>query len=147
MEADRLGNGRGLRFKVLLDTNFLIYLAEGRTSKDSLLEAIGVQAELVTTRPVVDELRAMASKEDKLGRAADAALRALTLMGVTQLESAASADDSLFAEAIRLKERGYAVYVATNDGKLRKRLRSAGVPTLYLSLNGRVIRADWLYPL
>ncbi len=144
MEADRLGASQGVKVKVVVDTNFLLMMAQGVIAPSSLNDAINASYELVTTDAVVKELETMSKREDLLAREAGFALKLLERLGVQVLRvKAGSADESILTLAKELVQSGDRVVVATNDKNLRRSVRRLGVPTLYLREEGLRLEIDW----
>ena len=144
MEADRLGASQGVKVKVVVDTNFLLMMAQGVIAPSSLNDAINASYELVTTDAVVKELETMSKREDLLAREAGFALKLLERLGVQVLRvKAGSADESILTLAKELVQNGDRVVVATNDKNLRRSIRRLGVPTLYLREEGLRLEIDW----
>jgi len=144
VEADRLGASQGVKVKVVVDTNFLLMMAQGVIAPSSLNDAINASYELVTTDAVVKELEAMSKREDLLAREARFALKLLERLGVQVLRvKADSADESVLTLAKELVQSGDRVVVATNDKNLRRSVRRLGVPTLYLREEGLRLEIDW----
>ena len=144
MEADRLGASQGVKVKVVVDTNFLLMMAQGVIAPSSLNDAINASYELVTTDAVVKELETMSKREDLLAREAGFALKLLERLGVQVLRvKADSADESILTLAKELVQSGDRVVVATNDKNLRRSIRRLGVPTLYLREEGLRLEIDW----
>jgi len=144
VEADRLGASQGVKVKVVVDTNFLLMMAQGVIAPSSLNDAINASYELVTTDAVVKELEAMSKREDLLAREAGFALKLLERLGVQVLRvKAGSADESILTLAKELVQSGDRVVVATNDKNLRRSVRRLGVPTLYLREEGLRLEIDW----
>jgi len=144
VEADRLGASQGVKVKVVVDTNFLLMMAQGVIAPSSLNDAINASYELVTTDAVVKELETMSKREDLLAREAGFALKLLERLGVQVLRGKAdSADESILTLAKELVQSGDRVVVATNDKNLRRSIRRLGVPTLYLREEGLRLEIDW----
>ncbi len=144
MEADRLGASQGVKVKVVVDTNFLLMMAQGVIAPSSLNDAINASYELVTTDAVVKELETMSKREDLLAREAGFALKLLERLGVQVLRvKAGNADESILTLAKELVQSGDRVIVATNDKNLRRSVRRLGVPTLYLREEGLRLEIDW----
>jgi len=128
----------------VVDTNFLLMMAQGVIAPSSLNDAINASYELVTTDTVVKELEAMSKREDLLAREARFALKLLERLGVQVLRvKADSADESVLTLAKELVQSGDRVVVATNDKNLRRSVRRLGVPTLYLREEGLRLEIDW----
>jgi len=128
----------------VVDTNFLLTMAQGVIAPSSLNDAINASYELVTTDAVVKELETMSKREDLLAREAGFALKLLERLGVQVLRvKAGSADESILTLAKELVQNGDRVVVATNDKNLRRSVRRLGVPTLYLREEGLRLEIDW----
>jgi len=133
-----------VKVKVVVDTNFLLTMAQGVIAPSSLNDAINASYELVTTDAVVKELETMSKREDLLAREAGFALKLLERLGVQVLRvKAGSADESILTLAKELAQNGDRVVVATNDKNLRRSVRRLGVPTLYLREEGLRLEIDW----
>jgi len=133
-----------VKVKVVVDTNFLLTMAQGVIAPSSLNDAINASYELITTDAVVKELEAMSKGGDLLAREAGFALKLLERLGVQVLRvKAGSADESILALAKELVQNGDRVVVATNDKNLRRSARRLGVPTLYLREEGLRLEIDW----
>ncbi len=133
-----------MKVKVVVDTNFLLTMAQGVIAPSSLNDAINASYELITTDAVVKELEAMSKGGDLLAREAGFALKLLEKLGVQVLRvKAGSADKSILALAKELVQNGDRVVVATNDKNLRRSVRRLGVPTLYLREEGLRLEIDW----
>ena len=133
-----------MKVKVVVDTNFLLMMAQGVIAPSSLNDAINASYELVTTDAVVKELETMSKREGLLAREAGFALKLLERLGVQVLRvKADSADESILTLARELVQSGDRVVVATNDKNLRRSVRRLGVPTLYLREEGLRLEIDW----
>jgi len=133
-----------VKVKVVVDTNFLLMMAQGIIAPSSLNDAINASYELVTTDAVVKELETMSKREDLLAREAGFALKLLERLGVQVLRvKAGNADESILTLAKELVQSGDRVIVATNDKNLRRSVRRLGVPTLYLREEGLRLEIDW----
>jgi rRNA-processing protein FCF1 len=114
-----------------LDTNFI--LAEFQFQIDILHKLtllLKGNVEPVIISPVNDELRSMAlDRESSRSRAAAKALETIRQIPVEEVnkEPNESVDDVIVRISSQKKWA-----VATNDGKLRKRLDALAVPTVYL---------------
>jgi len=133
-----------VKVKVVVDTNFLLTMAQGVIAPSSLNDAINASYELITTDAVVKELEAMSKGGDLLAREAGFALKLLERLGVQVLRvKAGSADESILTLTKELVQNGDRVVVATNDKNLRRSVRRLGVPTLYLREEGLRLEIDW----
>jgi len=119
-----------LPVKILLDSNFLMVPTQFNVDIYSELRGlVGGSVELITIPQVLEELRRKASQTGKSASQARLALELAERHGVRPVETAQSGSvDSLIAwTAIRL-----GCPVATNDRRLRSRLRALAVPVVYL---------------
>ncbi len=133
-----------MRLTLLLDTNFLLMMARGLVAPSLIGDALKVSYTLATSSAVVEELERLASRGDLRAREASFALSLLERLGVMVIRSAErSADKSLVDIATRLKGEGARVAVATSDRELRRRLREAGVATLYYREEGSIVELEW----
>ncbi|MCE4603569.1 MAG: hypothetical protein F7B20_01215 [Aeropyrum sp.] len=133
---------------VLLDTNTLLLIAKGLIAPSMIFEAINSSYRLATTGRIVEELKTLCTsgRGRLIKRRACYALELLNKLGVKviDIESPIDADDSLVEASLVLKSSGHRVYVATSDKSLRRRLRSIGVPTIYLRRSSGRLEADWV---
>ena len=106
--------------KVLLDTNFLVSSVKFKV--DVFLELKG--NELFLTGPVFDELRKLARTKGRDSMAAKVALKMIKERDLKVLKTEEKEAD------LSLLQEGYAV--ATQDKKLRKKLRKAGMKIIYI---------------
>jgi rRNA-processing protein FCF1 len=114
--------------KVIVDTNFLIDIVRFKLDLDSVKELLPGKCKVLIPEAVERELKSMDSKEAK------AAVKLSKRWGLSTIEDpigARGADNTIvaIAESMRDKED---VLVATNDAKLRKRLKTLGIKTIYL---------------
>ncbi len=144
MEASGLGRAKRI---ALLDTNTLIYIAEGIIPLSRLLEETGYP-KLATTSKVLEELKSLSqSPKLSLARKARLALALIERLGVDIMSvDAGNADDSIEAAARMLKTSGSYVVVATSDRSLRSRLRRIGVPTAYYRESRGGVELEWDLP-
>lgn len=147
MEADRLGGSKGLaRVVVVVDSSFLMQMAEGSIAPSMILEALEAPFRLVAPRQVVEELSRLAESHprQKTRRMASRALWVADRLGVEVYDvEAMNADDAVESLARKLKGEGARVVVATNDRELRRRLRSLGIPSLYYRESSGRLEAEW----
>lgn len=113
-----------------MDSNFLMAAVQFKIDIiHEMGHLFGRRVEPILISPVIDELRSIASGESRRSREAT---QALEIARVINFEATGkflneSVDDALIRVAL---ERGFSV--ATNDGRLRKKLDKLGVPTVYL---------------
>jgi len=115
--------------RIILDTNFLVDLFRFRRSFDEIEDVVGAQCVFLVVRQSVDELKRMKNKYAKVG---------LSFIDSGRIKIASApgrtADDaimSLLKKAKRKKEIK-SIAVATNDAKLRKKIKTLGVKIIYL---------------
>ena len=109
--------------KIVLDTNFLV--ASINFKIDLFLELKG--NDLFVTEPVLDELAEIATKKSRDSAAAKLSLEMVKERGFNILETdEKEADLSL----LEYGKKGYTV--ATQDKKLREKLRKANVKIIYI---------------
>ncbi len=142
-----MGLREGVRKPILiLDTNFIIYIADGSIPLSILYESLPYDMQLAIVGSTVDELKRLASAAPRPGdrRKAQRALDLLERIDVAVLDSpTGSVDDDIVMAALALKSEGRRVIVATGDRELRRRLRSHGIPTLYPRGPEMIPRVDW----
>ena len=143
MEADRLGCRK---VAVILDTNTLLLMAGGLVSPEMLYSVVESGADLIVPSQVLEELRSILSRGGLRGKRARLALEIAGRLGAREapVPLEGSADRAVEALARELLGRGCRVMVATSDRSLRRRLRRAGVPTVYYRASEGRLEADWL---
>lgn len=118
---------------IILDTNFL--LIPGMFGVDIFSEIQRVypfKSEFAIMRPTLDELTALAQSRSKDGAAAKLGLGLIKAKNINTLPTAVKhADDAIVAAAEKLKKQG-ACLAATQDAKLRVRLKKAGIRVIIL---------------
>lgn len=107
--------------KILLDASFLIDLKSKELLETYLLENFG-KTELYITAPVLKEIEKMARTKPKAKRAL---LLLKSLPRVKTIQSNKKADESVIEIAKKID-----AIVATNDKKLRKKLRKLGIRSM-----------------
>jgi rRNA-processing protein FCF1 len=123
----------GKTFKVVLDTNFLIDLFRFKTGFDEVEDALGGHVELFMVSQSEAELRRLSDVSAKVG----AGFVDSGKIGVVKAGRATekSADEAIVELVGKWSPD---VVVATNDGKLRKRIKASGVRTIYLRARKRL---------
>ncbi|MEZ0393934.1 MAG: PIN domain-containing protein [Desulfurococcaceae archaeon] len=116
--------------KLLLDTNFVVLLAERPQLLEDLEKDLATCIEPVVLSKVMDELeavlRSLPSKRQRKVRAGlGALLRRCTIVRV-------DADSPEVDELILREAKILGCAVATNDKELRRKLRASGIPEVYL---------------
>ncbi|MCX8197718.1 MAG: hypothetical protein N3F07_00785 [Candidatus Micrarchaeota archaeon] len=116
--------------KILLDTSFLmLQFEDGIDLSFSLQELLDSPACLLLPTGMLSELRAIAGRGGRRASAARFVLQNLPQIlrgfAVEQVESKGPLDEWIFKYAEKNK-----VTVATNDAKLRSRLKKAGIPAI-----------------
>ena len=140
------------RIVVLLDSNFLMYMASGMITPSMILDAIEHKYTLATLTCVISELSRVeaTSPQLKYRRLASRALELIKELGVTiidvRAEGLAAVDDVIVETAKALKSRGCRVVVGSNDRDLRRRLRRLGIPTMYYRESEGILEVDFLTP-
>jgi len=129
--------GGGSYVRVLVDSNFLIApFLLGWDVFSELGRVIGGRYEVIVLDRVIDELMKLAEKGGRRGKLARAALSLVEVRGFRVCPSGVEGggvDDAVFDYA---KREG--CVVATNDAKLRRRLRRVGVPVVFLRQGRRL---------
>jgi rRNA-processing protein FCF1 len=105
--------------KILIDTNFLIDLVKFKIPLEKIEDVIEEKYELYVPTPVIDELKRSSTKYVK------AALKLVENLKVIE-NKGKSADMAIF----NLVDKD--TIVATNDKKLRAKLKKVGIKTIYL---------------
>ena len=115
--------------KVLLDTNFLLLFVQQRMDVFSLVEEVlDDKTEFYIPDVCMDELKSLCSGKGKDAIAARVALQLLKRRNVKAIRvEKENCDDALMSVGMRKR-----MIVATNDKKLRKRLKDLGLKTIYL---------------
>jgi len=115
--------------RVIADTNFL--MIPGLFGVDIFGELDRIterKYRLLVPKPVVEELKEIAAEGSPRERsAARIALDILLLSGAEVVDIEPPADDAILKLA-----REHKYVVGTNDAKLRRKLRSNGIPVVYL---------------
>ena len=120
-------------FKVIVDTNFLVDLFRFGTGFEQMEDALGGHAELYMVSQSVAELRRLAVPSAQVGASfVDSGRIGVVKAGRATEKSA----DEAIVELVGKWRPG--VVVATNDEKLRKRVKSLGVRTIYLRARKRL---------
>ncbi len=122
--------------QVLIDSSFILACVE--RGKDLLFMAekrFGSVFRPVIANAIIDELKTIASKGGKRGRLASLALEIASKYDRLLDTPMPNEDVDSFIARIASEKR---LIVATNDVKLRSRLRKLGVPHLYLRYDGNV---------
>ncbi|MEB3845008.1 MAG: hypothetical protein LRS48_04935 [Desulfurococcales archaeon] len=151
METNRLGVREALeklpdrRLVLLVDTNFLVYIAKGLIAPSQIIEALTAPYAPLIPSSVVGELNMLASSsKPSLARAARKALELAARLGWPVIECGqGKTDDVVYRCAVTLKSMGRRIVVATCDKRLRGRLRLAGIPTLYYRESESRLETDW----
>jgi len=145
MEAGGLGSAKRI---VIIDTNTLLYMAQGLIPPSTLLEE-AYYPKLVTTSRVIEELNLIIKNgRPSESKRAKTALGLLRRLGVEVIpwEGEGDADDSIEWLATVMKHSGIKVMVATSDRELRDRLRMRGIPTIYYRRSRGGVEVEWDTP-
>ena len=123
----------GKTFKVVLDTNFLIDLFRFKTGFDEVEDALGGRCTFVMVSQSEAELHRVADVSAKVGVG-------FVESGKIKIVEAGRATEKSADEAIveLVGKWSPDVVVATNDAKLRKRIKALGVRTIYLRARKRL---------
>lgn len=118
--------------KILLDTNFLIDMFRFRIDFSDLEDVTGARCSLFMVEQSVKELKKIDNKYAKV------ALKFLESGKVdTVSASGSTADDAIsFVAANELNKKDF--FVATNDIKLRKKLKESGVRVVHIRARKRL---------
>jgi len=115
--------------KIILDTNFLVDLFRFKLGFDEIEDAVGAPCVFLIVRQSIDELKGMKNKYAKVGLV-------FIDSGKIKLISSAgrTADDAIMSllKNAKKKKEIKKIAVATNDAKLRKRIKTLGVKVIYL---------------
>ena len=110
--------------KILLDTNFIIDLCRFRIDLLDVHDLVSEPVELHVLNKTIDELESV-SKKSKHGKYAKLSLELVKSSRIKILDVAGDVDKNLF-------ELSGSFLIATNDRKLRQKLRQKGMKTIYL---------------
>lgn len=119
-----------MTFKVFLDTNMLMIMAERRVDIFRQIETmLQGRIEFITPKAVLTELSRIGQEKSQRGRYAKLALKLAEKCKPWRGKPAAreSTDDYLTRVA---RETG--AIIATGDTELRKRVRNANMPVIYV---------------
>ncbi|MCD6324680.1 hypothetical protein J7L97_00130 [Candidatus Bathyarchaeota archaeon] len=123
--------------KVILDSNFLLVPFQFRIDIFEELNNLLGKAEPIVLSTTLEELKKMVEKRSaKEHMQFSAALKLAENCEILEVkrEASESYDDVILRVAGELK-----IPVATNDAELRKRLRRAGLATIYLRQKSRLV--------
>ena len=123
----------GRVFRVVLDTNFVVDMFRFKLGFDDVEDALGGNCEFVMIEQSVAELRRLKNVNAKVGAG-------FIDSGKIKVAKAGRASEKSADEAIveLAEKRKPDVVVATNDKKLRKRIKASGVRTIYLRARKRL---------
>jgi rRNA-processing protein FCF1 len=130
---------------VVLDTNMLMMIPRGLDIFHGIEEILATNILFIIPRPVLDELEKLASnKSSSQSRAARSAIKAAfsgraIIEEIPRITGDVDTDIALYAA-----HRG--CFVATNDRRLRKLLRSMGVPDIHLREAEGILEASFIPP-
>lgn len=120
--------------KVILDTNFFVDMFRFKVTLADIEEVVGARCELWMVGESVSELERMGVNEAKVAlRLAKDPEQAKHVLGnplniLKTGKRAATADEAIAAAA----EKGGNFIIATNDAKLRKKIKALGAKVIYL---------------
>ncbi|MBI4009630.1 MAG: PIN domain-containing protein [Candidatus Aenigmarchaeota archaeon] len=110
--------------KILLDTNFIMDLCKFRIDLADVQDLVSEPVELCILNKTLNELEFL-SKKAKHGKYAKLSLLLITANKIKILDVVGDVDKNLLALAGNF-------LIATNDGKLRQKLKQKGMKTIYL---------------
>jgi len=117
--------------QILLDTNFLMVpIRFGVDYQAEIERIIGASFILVTTPAVVDELKQL-KKSVKIGELKEINFALNLAEKITIIDEILAPGEKVDDQLIRIAQREGCV-VATTDSELRRRLRRAGLPVIFL---------------
>ncbi len=127
-----------MSIKVIFDSNFLAIPGEFRIDIfEEVQKLLGTRIDGIILSPVLDELekisRSKSIKKAKMARLALDFAKKLRNVRVT-LEQSEEVDDLILRKA-----EGMRCPVATNDKKLKKKLRDMKLPVIYLKQRSRIV--------
>jgi len=123
--------------RVILDSNFLFIPFQFRIDVLRELEDLVGKSEPVILSTTLDELKKLVRrKSEKTRRQALLALKIAERCVMVHVEKDPS---ETYDDAILRKAKEWACPVATNDVKLRKRLRKEAIPTIYLRQKKKLV--------
>jgi len=139
-----MGCNRELRrdkLKIVLDTNMLLLLADGINIFEQIEEKLAIKPEYIVLKPVYMELKKLAENPlKKIGRKARFVLSIIDkYCEIVDVESNKPVDDLIVEYAVE----NHAA-VASNDRKLREKLRARGIPEIYLREEKMMIEVEGL---
>jgi len=115
--------------RILLDTNFLMDLFRFKLSFDDIEDVVGGPCSFIVVGQSINELKRMKSKYAKVGLSFidSGKIKIVGAPGRT-------ADDAImsFLKSAKKRKEIKKTAVATNDVKLRKRIKALGVRVIYL---------------
>lgn len=138
-----LNSKKGKKIKVLLDTNFILLLADGIDFFNMIEEKLDVKPIYIVLNIVVDELVELSKQNPSMAKKVDFVLNIIKDKCVFEntLIEVEDVDEALIEYALAFKAA-----VATNDKELRKRLRKLGIPEIYLREESRRVSIEGLNP-
>jgi rRNA-processing protein FCF1 len=112
--------------KVILDTNFLVDLARFKIDLEEIPTLLQEPVDFIVLSSTIQELKKIEKNKGKLGSLAKFALEIIKLKQIKVLEEKESPDKAFLSIADKN------TIIATNDSKLRKKLKKLGIKTIYL---------------
>jgi len=123
--------------KVILDSNFLFVPFQFQIDVLKELENLVGKFEPVVLSTTVEEMKKIADgKSEKTRRQALSALKIAERCTLIEVERDVG---EMYDDVVLRKAKELACSVATNDRDLRKRLRRAGIPTIYLRQRKKLV--------
>jgi rRNA-processing protein FCF1 len=112
--------------KVILDTNFLVDLARFKIDLEEIPTLLQEPVDFIVLSSTIQELKKIEKNKGNLGSLAKFALEIIKLKQIKVLEEKESPDKAFLSIADKN------TIIATNDSKLRKKLKKLGIKTIYL---------------
>jgi len=110
--------------KVLVDTNFLLYLFKAKIDLESMY--LEDKVEIFVPESVIKELESLKSLKTKEGRLACVALRVIKSSNINIVKSVKNNVD----EDLIVLAKTFGFVVASNDKNLRKKLKMNNIKTI-----------------
>ncbi|MEM5772975.1 MAG: PIN domain-containing protein [Candidatus Aenigmatarchaeota archaeon] len=112
--------------RVFLDTNFLIDLIKFKINLEEILLLFQEPIDFFVLSSSIKELEKIARSKGKSGSSAKLALKLVELKRIKIFQTEESPDKAFLSLADKN------TIIATNDSKLRKKLKTLGIKTIYL---------------
>ena len=116
---------------VIIDTNTILLLMKGIGFKEAIEEKLDVKPLYYCPESIINELKRISDGKTLLSSQAARALKLIDKVCMITPKKSSDADTDILLNAVEYHDLGYNVLVVTSDRVLRKKLRKAGVPTVY----------------